>query len=108
MAGIQDIKEIITKSKYPQAAETLKEIFTCLICKQITEESSRPLVPPCCGSIVCCHDCLRQWLSNSPVCPHCRSTLVIEDCQPQPILRPMFNILKETCIIYLFDRSRYG
>ena len=92
---IQDMKKQLDNSMHVEHRENalLKEIFTCLICKQISVESARPVVPPCCNSIVCCYDCISQWVCSSPVCPHCRSPITIDDCLPQPTLKPIFNII---------------
>lgn len=73
---------------------SLREMFTCLICRSIVEESSRPVMLPCCRSAICCHDCISRWLETSPICPHCREAVQIENCTPQPILRPMFNLIQ--------------
>lgn len=46
---IQDMKKQLDNSMHVEHGEDalLKEIFTCLICKQISVESARPGVPPC-------------------------------------------------------------
>ena len=91
---IQDMKKQLDNSMHVEHGENalLKEIFTCLICKQISVESARPVVPLCCNSVVCCYDCISQWVCSSPVCTHCRSPITIDDCLPQPTLKPIFNI----------------
>ena len=92
---IQDMKKQLDNSISSECGEhtLLKEIFTCLICKQISVESSRPVVPQCCNSVVCCYDCINQWICSSPVCPHRRSPITIDDCLPQPTIKPIFNII---------------
>ena len=94
---VQDVKTRMEKAvPDPQERVTLiKEIFTCLICKQVSSESSRPVVPPCCKSIVCCYDCISQWILSSPICPHCRSPITIDECESQPVIKPIFNIITE-------------
>lgn len=93
---MQSIKTNIQKQeRNKNYLGTLKEIFTCLICKEVTTENSRPTVLPCCRNAVCCHSCVSRWLEDTPVCPHCRETLTIDRCLSQPLLRPMFNLLKD-------------
>ena len=71
---VKDVRDKVEKAVHTDPEEkvvlVLKEIFTCLICKQISTELSRPVIPPCCKSIICCYDCINQWISNSPICPH--------------------------------------
>ena len=45
---VQDIKKQLDNSMHVERGENalLKEIFTCLICKEISMESARPVVPP--------------------------------------------------------------
>ena len=60
---VQDVKTRVEKAvpdPHKKAIVILKEIFTCLICKQVSSESSQPVVPPCCKSVVCCYDCISQ------------------------------------------------
>lgn len=92
---IQDVKKQLDNSMHIEHGENalLKEIFTYLICKQISVESARPVVPLCCNSVVCCYDCISQWICSSPVCPRCRSPIMIDDCLPQLTLKPIFNII---------------
>jgi hypothetical protein len=93
---IQSIKSKIHKQeKNMNYLDTLKEMFTCLICKEIISENSRPVVLPCCRNAVCCYSCVCRWLEDSPVCPHCRESLNIENCLSQPLLRPIFDMLKD-------------
>lgn len=73
----------------------LKGVFTCLICKSIATETNRPIMLPCCRNATCCYTCIERWLENSSICPHCRETLELENCTPQPILRPMFELLRD-------------
>ena len=95
---VQDARDKVAKAvpdPKDKAMLLLKEIFTCLICKQISSESSRPVVPPCCRSIICCYNCINQWISTSPICPHCRSPITIDECESQPVIRPIFNVINE-------------
>ena len=49
---IENINERLNTVSPEQSNKMLlKELFTCLICKQMTSEVSRPVVPPCCK---CC------------------------------------------------------
>ena len=97
LAGIDQVKQKLEKSSDTTTSSVsfLKEIFTCIVCKQVANESSRPVMPPCCKSILCCYDCLSQWVATSPVCPHCRSEISIESCLAQPLLRPLFERMSE-------------
>lgn len=74
---------------------TVYASFSCLICKEIVNEESAPVVPPCCRASVVCFECMIRWLENQPSCPHCREPLEIENCSKLPILRPLFDFLEE-------------
>ena len=103
LESIDEIKQKLEKTPLasgaatPSAAVTsfLKEVFTCIVCKQVVNESSRPIMPPCCKSIVCCSDCLSQWVDTSPICPHCRSEISLDSCVVQPLLRPLFEHISD-------------
>ena len=84
----KDMKELRNKEQ-----TVLSSMFTCIICQQVSHRGKIPLIPKCCSNIVCCQHCLSEWLSASTQCPHCRQTLTIADCTPQPILRPLFDLL---------------
>ena len=92
---IRDLENKLDKATgNPGDKNALKEIFTCLICKQISTEASKPVIPPCCQSVICCFDCIQQWISSSPVCPHCRSPITIDSCLVQPLFKPMFELIE--------------
>ena len=100
-----DIKENVTKFRVEMEQQmklmqvkdqiTLAAVFTCIICKEVSLEEKAPLMPTCCRNIVCCRDCLNQWLSSSSQCPHCRQGITIDQCVAQPILRPLFALLDQ-------------
>ena len=91
---IQSINDKVDEnSNSNKTLASLREMFTCLICRSVVEETSRPVMLPCYRSAICCYDCMSRWLETSPICPHCREAVQIENCNPQPILRPMFNLL---------------
>ena len=73
---------------------TIRDIFTYIICKEVMTETSGTLMLPCCRNALCCHDCLRRWLTDSSVCPHCREEVQIESCLPQPLIRPIMDMLR--------------
>ena len=74
---------------------TIRDIFTCLICKERMSESSGTMMLPCCRNALCCHSCLARWLGDSSVCPHCREEVRMEDCIPQPLIRPIMDMLND-------------
>ena len=86
--GVKKINEVLSDQK------SLKDLFTCLVCKQVTLEESKPTIPPCCRSVVVCESCIQQWLETNPIRPHCRSPLSFDNCMPQPLLIPMFELLQ--------------
>lgn len=86
---VKSIKEKLEQQSAKQPFDVLKEIFTCLICKELIREDSRPVMLPCCRNAICCYECINTWLITSPICPHCRETVDIESCLPQPLIRPM-------------------
>lgn len=49
---------------------SLKEAFTCLICKALMEE---PMFSTCCDSLVGCRTCVEQWLLTADHCLKCRA-----------------------------------
>ena len=48
--------------------ESLTAEFECAICSELMEA---PITLPCGHSF--CRGCLRDWVEQSPVCPHCRA-----------------------------------
>ncbi|KAK7168473.1 hypothetical protein R3I94_002520 [Phoxinus phoxinus] len=79
--GLQDITTTIkqlselAKSKtttvMPDAClHTLKDAFTCLICKALMEE---PMFSTCCESLVGCQTCVEQWRLTADHCLKCRA-----------------------------------
>ena len=82
---IRDLEEKFDKAAHNAGDKNaLKELFTCLICQQISTEASRPVVPPCC-QIVCSFDCIQQCISSSPVYPHSRSPVSTDACLVLPL-----------------------
>lgn len=72
-------------------------IFSCLICKDIVDSESIPIVPPCCKAAVMCTSCLERWLENQQSCPHCREEMPdIGICSPFPVLRPLYDLLSKS------------
>eukprot|EP00871_Galdieria_phlegrea_P004135 jgi/Galph1/4722/GphlegSOOS_G3400.1 len=59
-------------TEYPSTV--LDEIFRCFVCFGRLED---PKLCPCCGKM-CCHSCIRRWLTQHSECPHCRSELSME------------------------------
>ncbi|XP_077393895.1 uncharacterized protein LOC144031048 isoform X2 [Festucalex cinctus] len=61
----------MAKYKVPKTlAHPVEEVFTCLVCKAIMDE---PTFSTCCGSLVGCGACVRQWLLNADHCLKCRT-----------------------------------
>ena len=50
---------------------------------------------PCCRNALCCRVCLSRWLADSSVCPHCREEVQLENCLPQPLIRPIIDMLRD-------------
>ena len=69
----------------------LRQCFVCLICKDTVDFPA--LVSPCCKITLGCEECIQQWLESSPQCPHCRKTLLLEDCMSLPIIRSLKSVL---------------
>ena len=84
------IKELNLKE---QVSLAIGGLFTCIICKEVSLEDKLPMMPTCYRNIVCCRSCLSQWLSTSNLCPHCRQVISMDDCMPQPPLRPLFELI---------------
>ncbi|XP_051945323.1 uncharacterized protein LOC127617357 [Xyrauchen texanus] len=60
-----------SKTTMPDAClHTLKDTFTCLICKALMEE---PMFSTCCESLVGCRTCVEQWLLTADHCLKCRA-----------------------------------
>ena len=87
---MEQIKELNLKE---QVSLAIGRLFTCTICKEVSLEDKLPVMPTCCRNIVCCHSCLSQWLSTSNLCPHCHQVISMDDCVPQPPLRPLFKLI---------------
>ena len=90
-----DVEEIKSTVRESNKIATLREMFTCLICKEVATEDNRPTMLPCCRSAVCCYECINRWLGHSHFCPHCREEVRIESCLSQPLLRPLFDLLQQ-------------
>ena len=56
------------------------------------------------STVICCFDCIQQWISSSPVCPHCRSPITIDACLVQPPFKPIFELIEEVELILQLDR----
>ena len=91
---VQTIKSKLSESEN-KFLVMIRDIFTCLICKEVMTETSGTLMFPCCRNALCCRECLSRWLADSSVCPHCREEVRIENCLPQPLIRPIIDILRE-------------
>ena len=72
---------------------TIADIFTCIICKELAVEEKNPIMPSCCSSLLCCKQCLEQWLDTSGGCPHCRRPITMDDCVVQPLIKPLFELV---------------
>lgn len=72
----------------------LENVFTCLICQEVATIDKETVMPTCCRSVLYCKECIAQWLQSSAFCPHCREELSIELCQPQPQLKPLFELIQ--------------
>ena len=71
--------------------QTLTSVFTCIVCSCVVSLDSEPVVPPWCRGVILC---IVQWLGNSNTCPHYRHPLELEECLPQPLLHPLFDVLE--------------
>ena len=89
-----EIKDRIPPKEEADLKATISEIFSCIICKEKFTELSDPVMPPCCRNILACYACIAQWLETSDTCPHCREDIELVNCVKQPILRPIFEMLK--------------
>ncbi|CAD8181400.1 unnamed protein product [Paramecium pentaurelia] len=52
----------------------LDELLTCFIC---LSNLTNPHICPCCSKL-CCYSCITKWLTENRQCPHCRSSLRIQ------------------------------
>ena len=92
---IKDVQAIKTKlSESKKFLMMIRDIFTCLICKEVMTETSGTVMLPCCRNALCC-DCLSRWLADSSVCPHCREEVQLENSLPQPLIRPIIDMLHD-------------
>lgn len=56
--------------------EKMVEVFRCFICMSRVRDAR--LCPHC--SKLCCYQCIKRWLTEQrQQCPHCRSTLQLQD-----------------------------
>ncbi len=56
--------------------ESLSDVFRCFICMEKLRDAR--LCPHC--SKLCCHPCIRRWLTEQrPQCPHCRASLHLDE-----------------------------
>ena len=86
----------VVSTKATEIAQSiLQSAFFCIICCQITDFNREPVIPPCCSVGVFCKACITKWLETSASCPYCRQDLQLAQCQPQPVLRPLLDILKK-------------
>ncbi|XP_028454800.1 uncharacterized protein LOC114569201 [Perca flavescens] len=68
---LSELAKSKTTTVMPDAClHTLKEAFTCLICKALMEE---PMNSTCCDSLVGCRTCVEQWLLTADHCLKCRA-----------------------------------
>ena len=91
---VQAIKSKLSKSEN-KFLVMIRDIFTCLIFKEVMTETSGTVMLPCCRNALCCRDCLSRWLADSSICPHCREEVQLENCLPQPLIRPIIDMLRD-------------
>eukprot|EP01117_Protostelium_nocturnum_P010009 TRINITY_DN356_c0_g1_i3.p1 TRINITY_DN356_c0_g1~~TRINITY_DN356_c0_g1_i3.p1 ORF type:complete len:1116 (-),score=495.45 TRINITY_DN356_c0_g1_i3:155-3502(-) len=61
------------------ARESIEDILRCPICFGRVQNAH--MCPSC--SKICCETCIKRWITEQkPQCPHCRSTLFIEQLIP--------------------------
>ena len=85
-------------SKPRNPVTPLKQVLSCIICKELAICSDKqPLVPKCCSAVVGCKECFEEWLRNSPSCPYCRVLMETTEnyTAPLPELRPLISIMEE-------------
>lgn len=78
------------------AITSLKQILSCIICKDLAFGSNKqPVVPLCCLAVVGCKVCFESWLNNSQTFSYCRAAMqTVESCaSPLPELRPLVSLL---------------
>ncbi|XP_059403398.1 uncharacterized protein LOC132136873 isoform X2 [Carassius carassius] len=68
---LSELAKSKTTTAMPDAyLRTLKDAFTCLICKALMEE---PMFSTCWESLVRCQTCVEQWLLTADHCLKCRA-----------------------------------
>ena len=76
---------------------SLKQVFSCIICKeQALGAARKPVVPKCRSAVVTCKLCRETWLVNSHTCPNCRVPIenLEQSTMPLPELRLLTSILQ--------------
>lgn len=78
-------------SRLMRQHSAITRCFDCMIC---TNTVSWPCMKsPCCDVIIGCNSCVSRWLENSSVCPHCRSSITLNQCTTIPFIRPLADHL---------------
>lgn len=75
-----------------QVPAQFREIFNCFIC---LSQLSEPSITPCCRTLACI-DCFNTWLSDSEVCPHCRSPLQTQQLVALPFMNEIAQHLNSS------------
>ncbi|CAL9686160.1 unnamed protein product [Knipowitschia caucasica] len=94
-SSIEKIVELTKSSaKAPtiSQADALKAAFSCIICKDFLVD---PMTSSCCQSIIGCQQCILEWQSHSPFCPHCREGDFAVNTRPLHGLSEALGALKD-------------
>lgn len=69
-------------------AEQLVDVLSCPICLELLKD---PLIAACCQNNFC-RQCLKNTLLSNPVCPLCRTPLVLENTLPNRAIRNLLPL----------------
>lgn len=61
----------IQDTRITDALDSIKNIFLCVICKDICNKSK---IISCCNNLYC-NDCISSWITYNDTCPMCRKKI---------------------------------
>lgn len=86
LASVIDIKDV----EYDNKLEKIKNIFICVICKDICNNSK---IINCCNNLYC-NDCISSWVRYNDTCPMCRKKIELDSISNNIYLDKVISEIK--------------